>query len=74
MTDTYVNLSQALRKTRTTLTKACYDLDLDQVAIDTAKLQVKCCDWCGYWDTPRNMTIEEDETVYCKACVESDYI
>lgn len=71
---TLVNLSQSLRRTRTSFTKACQTLDIDPESVDLTHLQVLSCDWCGYWETPRNMTVETDGTVYCKACVESDYI
>ena len=71
---TLVKLSESLRKSRTPLTKACQVLGIDPEYVDVDALQVKCCDWCSFWDTPRNMTIEEDGTVYCKTCVESDYM
>lgn len=71
---TLVKLSESLRRTRTTLNKACQILGIDPEYVDVDELQVKCCDWCSYWETPRNMVIEDDGTVYCKPCVESDYI
>lgn len=71
---TLVKLSQSLRRTRTPLTEACQTLDIDPESLDVTQLQVLSCDWCSYWETPKNMTIETDGTVYCKACVESDYI
>lgn len=71
---TYHKLSRTLYRTRMSLHKGCQTADVDAEYIDIDLLEVKCCDWCGFWDRPNKMTIEPDTTVYCQACVDSDYL
>ena len=68
MIDMYDNLAQALRKTRIPLYKACLEVGIDSETVELDKLPLLCCDWCGFWDKPVNMTIENEDDVYCFVC------
>lgn len=70
----YTRLSKHLLRSRTTLLKACTDLDIDPVGINVEELEVYACDNCSYWESPKTMLIEPDGTRYCKACTELEYI
>jgi hypothetical protein len=74
MTDTYVRLSSVLLKSRTRLLAACKELNIDISDIDPQLLQVRSCDNCSFWDKPGNMNIEPDDTTYCRACTELEYL
>lgn len=74
MTDTYVKLSKSLLRTRKPLAATCKLLDIDPETIDPKLLTVTSCDNCSYWDTTKNMLTEPDGTVFCRACVEIDYM
>lgn len=68
MTDTYVRLNRVLLKSRTRLLAACKELNIDISSVDPQLLEVRSCDNCSFWDKPANMTIEPDDTVFCRAC------
>ena len=68
MIDTYANLAQALCKTRKSLVSACREVEINPETVDLSKLPLLCCDWCGFWDKPINMTIENEDDIYCFVC------
>lgn len=70
----YDNLAQALRKTRKSLVMACREVDINPETVDLSKLPLLCCDWCGFWDKAVNMTIEDEDTVYCFVCENADLL
>jgi hypothetical protein len=74
MTDKYVRLSKVLNRTRTSITQACKQLEIDPTLIDIMLLDVYACDNCSYWCKSALMDIDELGTMYCPACVfEEDY-
>ena len=69
MTDKYARLSRVLNRTRTSLTQACKQLEIDPSLIDIMLLDVYACDNCSYWCKSSQMDIDELGTMFCPACV-----
>lgn len=74
MIETYKQLSLALLKSRKSLTLSCKELEVDPELVDVSQLDVIACDNCGYWDTPKTMFFEPDNTQYCKTCQDLYYM
>ncbi len=69
----YTMLSKALLRTRESFTSVCKQLGINPSLPDMELLTVVPCDNCGFWDIPKNMDKDKDESYYCTACCEADY-
>lgn len=70
----YDNLAKVLRKSRSTLLEACKSLDIEPATVNVDKINLNCCDWCGFWDSKRIVLEEPDGSKYCTVCFELEYL